>query len=257
MSHFANRRTLGGGGATDLADLTDVSDVDIPAKDDHLIFNGVEWVFAPSGTTFTFSIATFTDTSGATTVEIGIGVWKAIGAISFSATYNNGPATGGYVSLVGWVGNLTLTGISFQGPTVNTEAVSFPAVGLTRQFTLHATDGVDNSTASNTYYFYNRRYWGVDNKPDTYTEADIEALAGTDLANSRAKSFTVNAALGEYILYSYPSRLGAAIFTVGGFEGGFESPETVSVTNASGYTEDFYIYRSNNSGLGITTVVVS
>ena len=29
------------------------------------------------------------------------------------------------------------------------------------------------------------------------------------------------------------------------------------MTNASGYTEDYYVYRSTNAGLGSTTVTVA
>lgn len=234
-----------------------VSSEDTPNKNDHIIWNGSAWVFAPDGTTFTFSIATFTDNGGSSVVEIGEEIWKNAGELTFSATYNNGPATNGYVSLSGWGSNLTLTGGSFEGPTVTTEGVSYPVVGGNRSFVLHATDGSDSDTDANTYYFYNRRFWGATSTSGSYTEADIEGLSGNELSNSRAKTFTVNAGAGEYIVYSYPTRLGTATFTVGGFEGGFESPELVSVTNSSGYTETYYVYRSTNASLGSTTVVVS
>jgi len=240
-----------------LDNLSDVDGTDTPDKNDHLVWDGSQWTYSPDGTTFTFSIATFTDTGGSAVVEIGTGTWKAIGAVSFSATYNNGPATDGVVNLGEWGGDLTLTGGSFEGPTVNTEAITYPAVDGTRVLQLQATDGSDPDTNNNTYYFRNNRYWGVTTTASGYSEADIEGLAGNDLSNTRVKTFTVIPGAGEYIVYSYPSRLGSATFTVGGFEGGFESPETVSVTNTSSYTEDYYIYRSTNSNLGSTEVVVT
>lgn len=231
-------------------------DLDTPDKNDVLMFNGTSWLPVPEGTTFTFSIATFTDDGGSAVVEIGTGDWKASGELTFSASYNNGPATDGYVSLSGWGDDLTLES-DYEGPTDSVEAVSYPSVGSTRAFVLHATDGTDNDTDTNTYYFYNRRFWGVSSTASSYSEADVEGLANDELSNSRVKTFTVTAGAGEYIIYAYPDRLGAATFTVGGFEGGFEDPETVSVTNTSGYTEDYYVYRSTNAGLGETTVVVS
>ncbi len=213
-------------------------------------------VWAPPGTSFSFAVASFTSNQS-TTQEIGnTDPWKAAGAISFSATYTNGPATDGYVSHSGW-SNLTMTGVDFQGPTASAEDVNFPSVGSSQAFTLHGSGAAGTATSTITINFYNRRYWGISTVASGYTEADVEVLGSNDLANARAKTFTVNATAGNYIIYSYPTRLGTATFTVGGFEGGFQDPETVSVTNASGYTENYYVYRSTNSGLGSTSVVVT
>lgn len=228
------------------------------AKNQALLYNGSNWVNAAQGTSFTFSIASFTQSGGgSTTQEIGTGTWLAIGAISFSATYNNGPATNAYVSHSGWA-NLTMTGAGYVGPTASTEAVSFPAsVGSTKVFTLNATDGTDNPTSSITFTFVNYRRWGVSTTASGYTEAIVEGLAGSELSNSGSKTFTVSPAAGEYIIWASRTALGTRTFTVGGFEGGFESPETVSITTPGGFTENYYVYRSTNSGLGSTTVVVT
>lgn len=239
-----------------------VAIVPTPVKNYALLYNGTAPVWAAQGTSFTFAIATFTCDFGAsgTYVEMGVaGTWKAIGALSFSATYTNGPATSGSVAHSGWVGSLTMGGVGYIGPTTNTEAVAYPAIDGNRQFTLTASDGTDSPTSTITYYFFNRRYWGTSTTAAGYTEANVEGLTGGDydLNNTRAKSFTVNAADTYYIIYAYPSRMGTATFTVGGFEGGFGSPETVSVTNPTGYAENYYVYRSTNEGLGSTTVVVS
>ena len=41
-----------------------------------------------------------------------------------------------------------------------------------------------------------------------------------------------------------------------GFEGGFENPVNQTLTNASGYSETYRVYRSTNAGLGETTIEV-
>ncbi len=240
----------GGGG--------DFNVVGSPQTNYTIIYNGSDPQWAPAGTSFSFSIASFTSNAGSTTVEIGTGNWKAIGAISFSASYNNGPATGGYVSHTGW-SNLTLGGTGFVGPTVSTEVVTYPgSAGGTKVFTLNATNGTSSPTSSLTYTFVNRRFWGKSTVTSGYVEADIEGLASNELSNARAKSsFNVTTGTGEYTIYSYPTRLGTATFTINGFAGGFISPETVSVTNASGFTEDYYVYRSLLADLGTIAVVVS
>lgn len=77
------------------------------------------------------------------------------------------------------------------------------------------------------------------------------------LQGSRAKTFTVNAGAGEYIWYACPARYGTPSFNVGGFDGGFSKVKTFDFTNASNYTESYQVWRSDNAGLGSTTVVVS
>jgi hypothetical protein len=226
-------------------------------KNDILKYNGSEWLTVPEGTTFTFSIASFTHNLGSTTVEIGTGVWKAIGAITFDCSYNNPPATNGYVSHSGW-SNLTMSGAGFDQATASVEAVNYPAsAGGTKVFTLNATDGTDSDTSTLTFTFVNRRFWGKSTTASGYTESDIEGLASNELSNSKAKTFSSTTGTGEYIIYAYPTRLGTATFSINGFAGGFISPETVSVTNASGFTENYYVYRSLLTDLGTVSVGAS
>lgn len=77
------------------------------------------------------------------------------------------------------------------------------------------------------------------------------------LQSDRAKTFTVDAGAGEYIWYACPGRYGTPSFNVGGFDGGFSKVDTLNYTNPSGYTESYQVWRSDNAGLGNTTVKVS
>lgn len=240
----------GGPGSTAFSDLTDVNDaaraIDLVPK-----FNGTEIVWAPYNATFAFSIASFSD-GLPSIIEIGVGTWKAVGAITFTASYNNGPATRGVVSYpIVWGMNLTN---SFQGPTASAGSVPYPAVTGTRLFNLAAGKDAQSAVGAITHTFYNDRYWGVSNVATGYTSGNVTSLGGNDLVNSVGKTFTVTAGSGQYIVYAVPVRLGVVTFYVGGFEGGFNPPETVSVTNGSGFTENYYVYRSANSNLGTTTV---
>ena len=101
----------------------------------------------------------------------------------------------------------------------------------------------------------NYLYYGITTDASGYDEADIEGLANSTITNDNTQVWSsVTAGGGEYLLFAFPKRLGLVTFWVGGFEGGFESPEEVSVTNANGWTEDYYAWRSTNSGLGETVV---
>jgi hypothetical protein len=230
-----------------------VSTSSTPVKNYAFLWNGTSAVWAAQGTSFTFSIASFSSAQSSPQL-IGTGVWKAAGGITFTASYNNGPATSGYVSKSGW-SNLNLTN-TYQGPTVSAEAVNYPAVGSSVTFTLHATDGTDTDTETSSIAFYNYIYYGTSTVLSGYTEANVEGLANSTISNTKGRTITLTVADNYYIVYALPVRLGTVTFTVGGFEGGFQSPETVSVTNSAGYTENYYVYRSTNEGLGSTTVVV-
>jgi len=101
-------------------------------------------------------------------------------------------------------------------------------------------------------------YYGVTVKTDTFTEADIEGLANSEVTNDNTQEWdAVTTGAGEYMLFAFPKRLGLVAFWVGGFEGGFQNPETVSVTNANGYTEDYYAWRSTNPNLGTKVVTTT
>ena len=89
---------------------------------------------------------------------------------------------------------------------------------------------------------------------DRHTNIRVIDKPNGGVASARNAGF--DAARGEYIWYFVPVRLGACTFTVGGFDGGFDVVATQDVTNSSGYTESFRIYRSANTGLGSTTVEV-
>lgn len=247
----------GGGNATSLQGVP--IDPTTPTNGQDLIFNGTAWVPGGGGGVTRFS-ASLSDALSSPLL-IGSGTWKAIGAISFSASYSNGPATGGVVSMSGagntWSPNSLTLGSTFQGPTTNAQAVSYPTVDSTITFSLAATSALNSAAASVAHTFNNLIYWGISTTASGYVASDVTGLASNALASSRITNFTVNPGSGQYIIFAYPTRMGTATFTVQNFQGGFQDPETVSVTNSAGYTENYYVYRSTNSNLASTTVQVS
>lgn len=231
-----------------------------PTLNQVLIFNGSEYVPADQGTSFSLGITGLSD-GLSSPVEIGpAGIWKAAGSFSFAATYVGTP-NGATISMSGagntWSPNsLTLTN-SYQGPTVTTQDVNYPAVDSTITFNLAATSVDGNASRSISHIFNNRVYWGVSSIASGYNAANITGLANNALQTGKARSITASPTSSQYILYSHPKRYGLATFTVSGFTGGFQDPETVSVTNGSGYTEDYYVYRSTHLNLGSTSVGVA
>lgn len=244
--------------------LDDVPDVSVPSPStDHVLkWNGSAWVSAAYNASFAFAISSFSDGQSSPQLMGPAGTtWKAIGALTFSASYSNGPPAWAYISknAPGWNDPL-----DFSAPftsVANLEAVNYPAnPGDTITFGMLAyKDGVSD-ISEHPVAFYNYIYYGVLSKASGFTESDIESLtpgSSPELSNTKSRTITVAPGSGEYIIYALPVRLGTVTFTVGGFTGGFSAPETVSITNSAGYTEDYYVYASENANLGSTTVVVA
>lgn len=98
--------------------------------------------------------------------------------------------------------------------------------------------------------FRNKYYYGCSAQPANVDSAFIKGLLSNGWANTKTTSFTPNCTTGTYIWYAYPKRLGATTMWMGGFQGGFEAPQTILFTNSSGFAEDYYVYRSTNAGIG-------
>lgn len=218
------------------------------------LFNGTNAVWAPQGTTYSFSVASFSDSLSAVQL-IGSGVWKLAGSINFGASYNNGPPIGSTITFSGWGSPLPMS-TPFTSVTSASD-VNYPAVGGSVVFNLSSQKGATTGSASIVHAFYNKKYWGTTTIPSGYSDSDISSLGNNEISNVTSKVFTVSPGATEYIIYAYPTRLGTTTFTVGGFEGGFQPPETVSVTNSNGFTENYYAYRSTNMNLGTTTVTAN
>ena len=111
------------------------------------------------------------------------------------------------------------------------------------------------ATRTTAITFLNGVYWGVGADQSSFDSAFILGLT-KGLQSSKVKTFTVNAGASQHIYYAIPTRYGTPAFKVGGFEGGFAKAATIDFTNASGYMESYDIWKSDNAGLGNTTVEV-
>lgn len=226
------------------------------AQDGSLTFDYIRNydVFNPAD--LTFAISSFTTTIPSNNL---------IGSGNFSL--NTRTATIAYTAVSVPTGLTLSISSGFGFPiTVNSPYTSYAftsAAGVTytsppQTITLTATarnGSGSSSVATTTFSFINNIYYGVSSLT-SLTSPDVIALTSV-LQNSKSYTFTITSGVGQYVYYAYPSRLGTATFTVGGFAGGFEPPVTLSVTNSNGYAENYYIYRSTNANLGTRNVVVT
>jgi hypothetical protein len=118
---------------------------------------------------------------------------------------------------------------------------------------LEQPGGSASATLRTNNAYRNYIKWGVVSDTNSMDETDIHALvADSVISDDETRTFTVTAGAGEYIAYAWPTRLGTVTFWVGGFEGGFQDPKTIAVTNQNGCTENYYLAQSSTSGLGTT-----
>ena len=142
--------------------------------------------------------------------------------------------------------------VTIDGTAVSGTSYSATGISSSHTFTLAATDGQTSDSKSVSVSFANQIYYGA-----AENTSSVTSLSNKVLSNTKGRTITVNAGSGKYIIYALPKRLGTVTFKVNGFDGGFSSPEEKNLTNASGYTEAYYVYKSTNANLGNTTVVVS
>ena len=154
---------------------------------------------------------------------------------------------------------LTIGGQAISGLSLSSRSYSYTnQISSNTSFVLTGKDE-KNSTATRTINitYCNRIYWGVSSSTTYNNSFFINELTNSILSDNKNRRITVNAGTGQYIYYAIPSRLGTCTFKVGGFEGGFSNVATFSLRNTYGFTEDYAIYRSDNTSLGNTTVEIS
>ena len=109
---------------------------------------------------------------------------------------------------------------------------------------------------------YPKRYWGYTSS-GTPSSSDVITAAGggSELTTSKDKySFSVVVTgTNQYVYYAYPSSYGALTsIVISGLESiGAFNQTTVSVTNAQGYTQNYYVYTSQNQFNNTTVTFTS
>lgn len=218
-----------------------------PSVGQVLGWDGYEWI--PMAVTASPALE-ITSFNGTTSVEAGQTVTKP----SFTASYNQSIVSATLTDSEG----TSPKDVTFNSTNFFSDA-SFTKTnyGQSVTFTLSAeTSSSSEDSETLTITWLQKVYYGIGD-PGENSESFIKSLTGV-LANTKNRSFNVNATSGKKIYYAYRTGYGAATFSVGGFEGGFTLVSTsISVTNSYGVTEDYTLYESDNEGLGSTTVTVS
>lgn len=134
----------------------------------------------------------------------------------------------------------------------------------TKTWTLSVTDvkavkkGEQTATKGVTVTWCNNIYYGASIVPGEVNDTFVKGLT-SKLQNTRGLTVAnMGAASGnKYYWYACPVRLGQPTFSIGGFASRLEKTSDVSVTNDSGFTENYNVYRTQNANPGTGAFVVS
>ncbi len=212
-----------------------------------LIWDGTKWSpgNVSAGTVFTATLA------GGGIVEVS----QTIANPAFTATYTATPDLATLSDTDGNSQDVTATPTSFNS------IYSFVknTFGATVTFTLMATKDAVTESPTATLSWGQKAYWGVGPAGLVGNTFITTYSTGNATALTRSTTFSVTAGASDKIYFACRSGYGSgtAVFTVGGFEGGFTFVGTFSRTNTYGFIENYDLYESDNVGLGATTVTVS
>lgn len=143
---------------------------------------------------------------------------------------------------------------------LSTEAVKQTVNGITVTGNSYTDTGVASDKAYNLYVedergkkasavasvvFANRVYAGVSGSA-SLSAAEVKQLAERLVTPSKNRTIVLTAK-DQYVYYAYPKSMGTSIFRIGMFTGGFNQPYEINIENTKGYTETYYVYRSDNT----------
>lgn len=123
--------------------------------------------------------------------------------------------------------------------------------------TIKGTDGTKEIQASTYLKFYPAIYYGVSSL-DSLNSSDIVKF-NSKLQSTRNSTITVDGTndKSNHIYICIPYEYGSASFKVGGFEGGFQLiSDNFQFQKYSNTIIRYRIYKSDNGGLGSTTITI-
>lgn len=211
--------------------------------------NPKEVTISVTGPVVSFSITSFTNNRNSLEKGQSVGPTGTYSNIQFNWAFNMDPDTSQDIN--NGVGNLT--------PLTARSVIFSPLSNITTDtnYMLTAIHEALPYTSSTALSFKSKRYWGVSLSDDPILAGiNTYALLGTfldtvneELASTRQTTKTFDCSAGRYFYFFFPTAWGTVDPQVqmGSFPQSLIYTGTiVGFTNQSGYTEDYYVYRSDN-----------
>ena len=154
-----------------------------------------------------------------------------------------------------WKYNKNITQQSFDGTDIGLDIreVALQDVTSTTSKSLQAFDRKNTKKVVMSITFKLASYYGVSESTPTNSEEVISRFT-RDLNFYKGSSVTITAQDNQYIYLMLPKSMGQVQFYVGGFEGGFQIVDPNFQFTKNGVTNSYILYKSDNPGLGTTTI---
>lgn len=154
-----------------------------------------------------------------------------------------------------WKYNKNITQQSFDDTDIDLDIreVALQDVTSTTSKSLQAFDGKNTKKVVMSITFKLASYYGVSESTPTNSEEIINRFT-KDLNFHKGSSITITAQDNQYIYLMLPKSMGQVQFYVGGFEGGFQIVNPNFQFTKNGVTNSYILYKSDNPGLGTTTI---
>lgn len=172
-------------------------------------------------------------------VEIGVVVDEIDLSWSLNKPFTSLSINNGIGSIIPSLTSLNVTSLSLSGNTT---------------YTITGGDGENTDSASATLNFRAKRWWGI-SPLSTFTGADILTLQNSELSTNRQQVRTFNGG-GQYMWFAFPTSYGLPTFVVNGLPSTAFVTETVSHTNESGHTQNYYVIRTTTVQNGTLTTQI-
>lgn len=118
------------------------------------------------------------------------------------------------------------------------------AADPTLDLILTATKGTNSKQSSIRITWTRDVYWGIGSAGQA-TESFIEALTGTALSGTKARTIVVHP-VNQKVYYASPKAYGTVSFTLNGFPVAMNAPVEVQVTNTNSVQSTYYLYETVN-----------
>ena len=153
----------------------------------------------------------------------------------------------------------TLTDCTLADETVRTATYTTP-FDTEKTFVLDATDD-EGATGSKEvkFTFLPNVYYGGAVIPTDYDDNFILGLGNKELKKDIVGTYKLTTGTDEYVYIAVPSSYcneTTLIANIGGFNTSLDLMSVINHTNASGYAQEYSIYRSGQKGLGKLTIII-
>lgn len=152
---------------------------------------------------------------------------------------------------------IQVTASTGSGSLSSNKSMWTPSAAITSNTSVavKATYGSQTATKTVSYAFKYKKYWGT-SASATLTNANILALTGNTWADSRAMNATnFDCTGGKYPYYVIPTSIASGLeWWVGGLKNTDVTSSVINLTNASGATESYTVFRLNNIQTGVLSI---